>query len=368
MHFDRSTLNAAIIAGDKRIANFLDTFGFVVIRNFLNTDDFAMISEEYHNQYKLRMPNCPDTDMQFLPNFVDSSKLFTEYFFGVDMQNVYQYFAGEKFLYLGSDGSQFKTTSFPWHRDWFTRMPIMKFNFYFTRHSFRGGKFMIIPGSNYCGDSYAANIQKAMSWPMQNKNAGGLNENGWLPETVNYRASLREQEGCGLYEVPHVELDVERGDLIIFDHRAVHCVQTTEPPVTRRLLTVLLSKNAFEFPDDHHLLKTATREDLMREVVDLVVSERNHIGCEPWGKWIYDHPFSKSDNFINIIKPDNCEKYVIGGFGEFKSFIDFNHYAAIGKAYREKVGDVPKDAADGQAQGYGYGDVHLGINAQNIIT
>ena len=104
----------------------------------------------------------------------------------------------------------------------------------------------------------------------------------------------------------------------------------------------------------------------MREIVDLVVSERNHIGCEAWGDAIRQHPFSKSRHFINIAKSENSAKFDVGYFTDFTSVLDFDRYAKIGKAYREKIGQQQTDKADALAQNYGYDDVHLGINAQNM--
>jgi hypothetical protein len=364
MYWTKSQLDAAIEAKDYRFRNFFDTFGFIVIREFLNEMDYIDLANEYSVQYRMREkeihPQSPNPDMQFLPNFVDSSPLYTDYFFSDAMQKIYRYFAGEDYLYLGSDGSHFIKTSFPWHRDWFTRTPIFKFNFYFNEHEFEGGKFMIIPGSHHVGDAYAANIQKAMAWPMPNKLPGGLGENGWLPETRNPRSPYIEQILMHAADIPHVELTINQGDLIIFDHRAVHCVQTTKPEVPRRLLTVLLSENAFE-------TKIAEAPALMREIVDLVVSERNHIGCDAWGSAILNHAFSKSKHFIHIWKNlhDPSLRYDAGRFYGSEYFLCQEHYAATGKAYREKMG-ATEAKTDGASQGYSYGDVHLGINAQNV--
>lgn len=365
MYWEKSELDTFIAAKDFRLRNFFDTFGFIVIRDFLNMAYFEMLSSEYGEQYKARATeihpqNEPNPDMQFLPNFVDSSELYTEYFFSDAMQKIYRYFAGEDYLYLGSDGSHFVKTSFPWHRDWFTRTPIMKFNFYFNEHEFAGGKFMVIPGSQHVGDGYASMIQKAMAWPMPNKLPGGLCENGWLPETKNPRGPYLEQILSHIPNVPHVELTLEKGDVVIFDHRMVHCVQTTKPQVPRRLLTVLLAKNAYE----NYKPDAAKR---MHEIIDLVVSERNHIGCDAYGRAIGNHAFSKTKHFIHMWKTvdQNNLRYDAGRFGDFVSLLDHERYAKIGKAYRTKIGEG--NAGSRTEQTYSYGDVHLGINAQNIL-
>ena len=420
MFWTKDQLMAAIDAKDPTLRNYFDTFGFVVLKGFLNKDDFKKLLKEYDHQYAMRTEKkepwkmllnrlgfsgpkvhgfkqviaafLHSGSMRFLPDFVDSSEVFCDYFFQERMLKIYRYFAGEDFLYLGSDGSHFLTTSFPWHRDWYTRMPNLKMNVYFNPLPFFGGKFMLIPGSNFVNDSYAQLLQKAMSWPMQNKRPGGLSENSFLPDFVNPRqgvitrwiTSLKITLGLAQPkpDVPHVSVKLDRGDVVIFDQRLIHCVQANFPSFSRRLLTVLLAKNAYEFSDDHYLLKQGnTRESLMREIVDLVVSERNHINCAPYGEALYKHPFSKSKNFISVEKmvtnteADNS-RYNVGSFPlsakgkceaeRFVSQLDVGFYASIGSKYRSYIGENQKDTGDTWAQAYSYQDVHLGVNSQNI--
>ena len=332
--------------------------------------------------------------MRFLPNFVDSSQYFTEFFFQEDMQKIYRYFAGEDFLYLGSDGSHFLSTSFPWHRDWYTKIPIMKMNLYFSDYPFFGGRFMLIPGSNIATDSYASLLQKAMSWPMQNKFPGGMNENSFFPFSENPRQNYLSQKlqrlkqifskKSACIKIPHVSVKLNKGDAIIFDQRLIHCVEANFPIVPRRLLTILLAKNAYEFSNDHYLIKSGyTREELTKEIIDLVISERNHIKTNAYGKAIFNHPFSKSHHFIKISKVSDAsaneeEIFNYGqfkfsdkiqnkhGISDFSSRFDGKKYAVTGKKFRQEMHDATKISLDTSAQGYIYADTHLGINAQNI--
>ena len=136
-------------------------------------------------------------------------------------------------------------------------------------------------------------------------------------------------------------------------------------------MTILISKNANDFADNHYALKDNTRESLMREVVDLVVSERNHIGCPPWGEYI--DPIKNSNHFISIEKTLDSEQYNKGSFLtsngiEFTSILDKKYYANIGKSFREysdSISNVNSNTTNKEAS-YSYQDVHLGINAQNI--
>ncbi len=415
MYWQKSELYTAIRHNDPKIRNFYDTYGVVVIKNFLNKQDFKDILKEYDEQYRTRAGKVTPAKMlinrlgfsgpkqygfkaiakailrrdamRFLPDFVDSSEKFCNFFFEEERLKVYRYFGGDDFLYLGSDGSHFITTSFPWHRDWYTQMPIMKFNFYFNPLPFLGGRFMVIPGTNFPDDSYSQLVQKSMSWPMQNKFPGGLSENGFLPPIVNPRRgkidAIKQNilTWIGLQnpmaDVPHMSIKLNKGDLIIFDQRLLHCVESTFPKFSRRLLTMLLSKNAFSFSDEHYTLKRGhTRESLMREVVDLVVSERNHINCPAYGDAMYQHPFSKSKNFIRIDEKPKTETdgkriYDTGSFElpdgkRFTSVLDNEHYANIGAKYREQIGEHQKTSSDTLAQAYSYENFHLGVNAQNV--
>jgi hypothetical protein len=131
----------------------------------------------------------------------------------------------------------------------------------------------------------------------------------------------------------------------------------------------LLSKNAFDFPKNHHLLKKFSADELMGEVVDLIVNERNHIGCPPYGDALSRTDFVRSNHFVAMNKMGN-EKYNVGEFsldgGTIKRYeLDFKMYAGIGSDYRSRFSERSVDHSNSQS--FSYGDVHLGINAQNIV-
>ena len=405
MYISYKDLARDIANNDFKVKNYFDTFGFVVIQNILDKAEFKEFLKEYDVQYEIRANEYTPWKMllnrlgfsgpkkfgfrkiahelfkkggmTFLPGFIEESEKFVELFLSKKMQNIFKYFCGENWLYLGSDGSKFITTSFPWHRDWFTKAPIMKCNFYFNPLPFFGGKFFLIPGSNFESDVYAQMIQKCMSWPMQNKTPSGLNENNRIPTIKNPRDLLKLSnlfKRSNSFDVPHIELKVGKGDLVLFDHRALHCVQSTWPRFQRRLLTFLIGKNAFDFPENHYALSHHTKDALMIDLIDLVVNERNHIGCEPWGKALLKTDFIRTTHFIEILKTPNSDKYNLGKVrlesGDlFKSDLDFEHYSKIGKSYREDFENRNSSVAkvkDIGAQEFSYKDVHLGINSQNI--
>lgn len=391
-----------IKTNDRKYANFYDTYGFLVIRNVLTREEFVKGVKEYDSEYRRRtgeetvlkmllnrlgfsgekkygfkriLATLFRKGMAFLPCFAEDSAYFTDLIVSKKMQGIFKYFCGENWLYLGSDGSRFSTTSFPWHRDWFTKIDLMKCNFYFNTIPFFKGRFSLIPGTQNCNDTYVRRIQKSISWPMQNSHPSGMTENNFLPEIVNPRA---ETTFLGLFkwrkdtfDVPHVKLKIGNGDLVIFDQRMMHCVESSFPRTTRRLMTLLISKNAFDFPPEHETLEKYSREEIMVDLLDLIVNERNHIGCEPWGKYYNSSPLVQTNHYISIDKVGNSEKYnrgaiVLDNGDQFESVIDFEKYATIGREYRQQYSDAEKSSDDTLAQEFSYQDVHLGINSQNI--
>jgi len=407
MYIHYSELENYINANDDKVKNYFDTFGFVVIKGVLDRKQFKKYLREYDLQYKLRVGELSSWEMllnrlgfsgekkygfrqvikhffgkrgmAFLPCFIEESKEFTDLFLSKKMQSIFKYFCGENWLYLGSDGSKFMTTSFPWHRDWFTKIPIMKCNFYFNPLPFFGGRFLLIPGSNISTDKYSRLIQKSMSWPMQNKNPSGLSENNRFPPIRNPREyfSVRnffKKKGFEM-DVPHVAIKLGKGDLVVFDHRALHCVETTFPKFQRRLLTFLISKNAYDFDEKHYALEDFSRSELMVDLVDLIVNERNHIKCKPWGDELLKTDFVNTNHFINIDKSDINGQYDLGSFrisGKLEPFVsklDFDKYESIGSKYKnffEKKNVGVNESLDNGSQKFSYQNVHLGINSQNI--
>ena len=402
MYVNYDALQIAINNNDQRYANYYSTYGFLVIKNILSRKEFSQCVSEYDTEYRRRtgeesawamlanrfgfsgkkrfgfrkiVSSILRKGMAFLPYFAEDSKYFTEMLSSDKMTVIFKYFCGENWLYLGSDGSRFATTSFPWHRDWNTKIELMKCNFYFNTFPFLGGRFLVIPGSQNFADTYARRIQKSISWPLQNKNPSGMNENNYIPKIINPRKKFSFKDFFNIqskFDVPHTKIKIKKGDLVIFDQRLMHCVETSFPQVTRRLMTFLISKNAFDLTDDHELLEKNSRNEIMTDLLDLIVNERNHIGCPPWGAEYEVSSLATSNHYIKIEKIDNSESYNKASINtnngiKFESIVDFDLYSKFGREYRAKFSYSNEGAADDKmAQDFSYHDVHLGINCQNI--
>ena len=64
--------------------------------------------------------------MRFHPNFVDSSELYSKFFLQMNTRIFLDILQEKTGSFLGSDGSNFVASGFPWHRDWFVKTLMMK--------------------------------------------------------------------------------------------------------------------------------------------------------------------------------------------------------------------------------------------------
>lgn len=394
-------LSQAMKSGDRKYSNFYDTYGFLVVMSVLDKNEFNECVKEYDSEYKRRTGELSAWEMlvnragfsgpkkfgfkqviaalykrgmAFLPYFAEDSKYFTSLLCSEKFTNIFKYFCGENWLYLGSDGSRFATTSFPWHRDWLTKTELLKCNLYFNTVPFIGGRFLIIPGSQNICDTYGKRIQKSISWPMQNKNPSGMNENDYIPDVINPRRRfgfLSILRGKNAFDVPHIKIKIRRGDLILFDQRCLHCIETSYPRVTRRLMTFLIAKNSYDLPENHEALERHSRDEIMKDLLDLIVNERNHIGCPPWGQFYENSTLAHSNHYIKISKVDGAAQYNHASIHtssglSFESKLNFEYYAKIGEQYRQRYSKSVRSPGDRMAESFSYDDVHLGINSQNI--
>ena len=55
MYFNAHDLNESIKDNDYRIKNYFDTFGFVVIRGFIDSKDRKSILENYNKEFERRL-------------------------------------------------------------------------------------------------------------------------------------------------------------------------------------------------------------------------------------------------------------------------------------------------------------------------
>lgn len=54
MYIEYSELKKVIHESDNKVKNYFDTFGFVVIKNVINKEEFKKFLKEYDHQYQVR--------------------------------------------------------------------------------------------------------------------------------------------------------------------------------------------------------------------------------------------------------------------------------------------------------------------------
>jgi len=57
MYFHMDDLEKAINAKDNQIKNYYETFGFVVIKNFIGKNDLSEIKTNYNQEFRRRKKN-----------------------------------------------------------------------------------------------------------------------------------------------------------------------------------------------------------------------------------------------------------------------------------------------------------------------
>jgi hypothetical protein len=399
MYFEKRELVTSINSNNNKIRNYYDTFGFVVIRNFIDKSERKILKRNYDAEFKKKLKEASLITMfinrlglsgerifgfrdilnqirrlpgiLFLPNFIDNNKFFTNLFFSNFYLKAYDYFAGKDWVYMGSDGQQYiKGGGFSWHRDWFLMAPQIKIFFLIDPKIALGQKFLIIPGGSNPNDIYSRNLSKASNWPMPNDNPGGLSDQGFLPEIQNPRYVFRTSKKS---DIPHVALKLKFGDALFFDQRNFHCLSGNFPKFDVKMMSLLISKNPFHFSKSDPVLKGTTRTKMTKGFIDLIVSERNHCKTEEG----YGSELTKSEvykkfpnHFIKFLKNSKNNIFTSGeitycGNKKFKSKIDKSYYRKIGISHKNKFyKSLGNKTTDKLTTDYGFDDVHLGVVSQ----
>jgi hypothetical protein len=404
MYFNAHDLNESIKDNDYRIKNYFDTFGFVVIRGFIDSKDRKSILENYNKEFERRLNEYTFTKILknrlgfygpkhtrfkdiynkffrapgifFLPNFFDENEYLTEFFFNDGKKNIYDYFAGKDWLYMGSDGQQYiRGGGFAWHRDWFLKTPQLKIFFLIDPPYINSGaEFKIIPGGSNPDDLYTKNLSKASNWPMPSDLQNGLSDRNYLPLINNPKNIFNFDKS---YQIPHVSLKLKFGDALFFDQRNYHCLSPNFLRTDLKMMSFLISQNPYNYAKSHPLLKNNLKEELASRVIDLMVSERNHCKCDPYGRFLINSNFYKynKNHFINVAPKNKLNKFYKGSInlptnGLFSSEININTYKKVGISHKERfrLRPIKHKESNGLATSYFFDDTHLGLMSDQIDT
>ena len=206
--------------------SLFDTFGFIKIEGFLK-DEVELISNEFDRLMNDRYGQLDPSKPYLYPQFADNSELLTGLLGNEKICKAAQQLCGDDYIYRGSDGSIFREGS-PWHRDCLMRVKSVKMLVYLEKNTFKSGPFCAIPGSHFVDDMFSAKLTEALMWP-EPPVLGGFDEKHVFPPGNNPKIVGQNKQ------IPYCRLDTRPGDVIIFNHNLIHCVNAPIRRKTRRL-------------------------------------------------------------------------------------------------------------------------------------
>ncbi len=206
--------------------NLFDTFGFVKLPGYFK-DEVKWIGHEFDRMMAEKYGQLLKNRPYFYPQFADSSAKLTALLENPKVVDLAQKFCGENYIYKGSDGNMFVEGS-PWHRDYLVRTKSMKMLVYLEHNKMDGGPFCAIPGSHFVDDTFSSYLTAALTWP-EPPVLGGFDEKRRFGMGNNPKIIGQNEN------IPYVKVDSRPGDVIIFNHNLVHCVNAPISAKQRRL-------------------------------------------------------------------------------------------------------------------------------------
>ena len=359
----------------SKYINFFNTFGYLHITNALSLKLSAQARREYKRVYeeknKKRWRNIMKTGVQFfIPNFYEESKFFATKILLEKIHPIANILSDGRAIYLGSDGSCFNGQSFQWHRDWFSKARMLKFNIYLNNNYHIGGRHLLIPGSQFTTDEFSQSIGRGGAWPFFPQNYGWLNENEFFPSTPAPRDHALKRiwrKFRGDNYLPYVAIRPKPTDIILFDQRTWHMVEKPFPAIPQLLATGLFavhpeSERASKINHDSSDKNNSkdTNEQL-EELASLYVGERKMINCTNYGKYFENISpqilhFEANKSIKDCNTYEQLEVKLSDNSFRMNMYEKMGSYSKLGRAAR----------ANNQDLSDGYSDEMLGINYSNI--
>jgi len=286
--------------------NFYNTFGYLRFTNAFTRKEASENRREYRrlyvNHYKEPWLKFLLKRRQgFVPNFYEESDYYLREVLIKKINPLVKEFSRDRAIYLGSDGSCFNGKSFEWHRDWFARSPMLKFNIYMNHSLHFGGKHRIIPGSQFTQDEFSQSIGNGGAWPFAPTSESWLNEFDYFPKAPRPRQHfLKKLVGTikDTNDFPSVRISTSPLDIILFDQRTWHMVEKPFPAIPQMLATALFAiPPGNESSEDLEAGKSVEAKQLGNSYVDelaaLYAAERMMIGCNNYGSK-FNHEFTSN--------------------------------------------------------------------------
>ena len=357
----------------QKYVNFYNSFGYLHLTNALDKNLVKKCRKEYKRIYEEKNKKSWNEIMRsgvqfFIPNFYEESNFFLHEILLNKILPIANLMSNGKPIYLGSDGSCFNGQSFQWHRDWFAKSRMLKFNIYMNSGLHLGGRHLLIPGTQFTNDEFSQSVGRGGAWPFFPKNFGWLNENNFFPDTPAPRDHfvkriVRKIKGKNF--LPYVSLKPRPNDIILFDQRTWHMVEKPFPAIPQMLATGLFavhpeSNSSQTFANNEEVNHRINRE--LQELAALYVGERKMIGCDNYGKYFKN--ISKEKLLFFVANKKICD---LKNYKDLNVKLSDNSYSInIEKTMNEYSSQARKARALNSFLQDGYTEEMLGINFSNI--
>jgi hypothetical protein len=175
--------------------DFFRTFGFIKFPGLMK-DSIDWITKEFEQTFPEDHPHDGSKRTVIVP-FIDQREKMCTLLDDPSIEAIASAFLGEDFNYLGSDGNYYVGNT-PWHRDGFhNKYKFIKIAFYLDSLNAKNGALRIIPGSYHLNGEFAGDLDTKV-------------------------AKSEEYWGINGEDVPSVVLDVEPGDVVVFNINSFH--------------------------------------------------------------------------------------------------------------------------------------------------
>lgn len=207
-------------------ASFFDVFGYLSFPGLFNdeaealTEAFDEVWAEHGGGHNQR-PHDHKQNSALLP-FIDQHPYLCALLDDERVESIGAGLLGDDFNYMSSDGNYFVGDT-AWHSDGYKRALgylSIKLGFYLDPVGRDSGCLRMVPGSHRIGEAYAEAVHETI--PTSGSNC---TEEDW---------------GIPVTDVPAIDLEVQPGDLIVFNHRIKHA--SFGGSTNRRMFTINLQQ------------------------------------------------------------------------------------------------------------------------------
>jgi hypothetical protein len=290
------------------VKNYFNIFGFVKISGFFKKD-LSWINEEFDSIMKKKFGKTSNRSRNyFSPSFIEENEKLTNIIAMDKIQLLVNNLLGNDPIFWGSDGNIFSSST-PWHRDYLNIIKSMKILVYLEKLDSTNGALRIMSGTHFATDKYSSYLGDALTWP-EPPAQGGFNEKNFFGKGHNPLISGKN------ISIPHTSIPTNPGDIIIFNHNAIHCtnkairnkfVSKIFKQMQRRMFGLHFFANPNNIEDEsvRNLCKNHMSEISLQEMRDFKAQNR-------YGSVVMN---SKSETIQQMINPlkhltnDHCGDY-----------------------------------------------------------